>query len=75
MSQSSEMPFLSIRQLTVKSLEHFQGEVIRLCADAGFAIAFVPKIPKIRSSGATWWMNPNKAVIQLSLRYKSDDQL
>jgi HTH-type transcriptional regulator/antitoxin HigA len=66
---------LSIRQLTVKPPEHFQQEVIRLCADAGVAVAFVPEIPGIRASGATWWMNPNKAVIQLSLRYKSDDQL
>jgi Zn-dependent peptidase ImmA (M78 family) len=35
----------------------------------------VPEIPKIRASGATWWINANKAVIQLSLRYKTDDQL
>ena len=66
---------LSIRQLTVKPPEHFQGEVIRLCAEAGVAVAFVPEIPGIRASGATWWVNPNKAVIQLTLRYKSDDQL
>ncbi len=66
---------LNVRQLTVKPPEHFQQEVIRLCADAGVAVAFVPEIPRIRASGATWWTNPNKAVIQLSLRYKSDDQL
>lgn len=66
---------LSIRQLTVKFPEHFQEEVIRLCAEAGVAVAFVPEIHGIRASGATWWANPNKAVIQLSLRYKSDDQL
>ncbi|MFZ5906348.1 MAG: HigA family addiction module antitoxin [Nitrospirota bacterium] len=66
---------LNVRQLTVKPPEHFQQEVIRSCADAGVAVAFVPEIPKIRASGATWWTNPNKAVIQLSLRYKSDDQL
>ena len=66
---------MSIRQLTVKPPEHFQGEVIRLCAEAGVAVAFEPEIPGIMASGATWWVNPNKAVIQLSLRYKSDDQL
>jgi addiction module HigA family antidote len=66
---------LSIRQLTVKPPEHFQGEVIRLCAEAGVAVAFVSGIRGIRASGATWWVTPNKAVIQLSLRYKSDDQL
>lgn len=66
---------MSVRQLTVKPPEHYHGEVIRLCAEAGVAVAFVPEIPGIRASGATWWVNPNKAVIQLSLRYKSDDQL
>jgi len=66
---------ISIRQLTVKPPEPFQGEVIRLCADTGVAVAFVPEIPGIRASGATWWVNPHKAVIQLSLRYKSDAQL
>lgn len=64
-----------IRQLTLKSLDVFQSEIIRLCAETGVAVAFVPEIPKIRASGATWWVNPNKAVIQLSLRYKTDDQL
>lgn len=66
---------LGIRQLTIKPPEHFQKEVVHLCAGAGVAVAFVPEIPGIRASGATWWLNPNKAVIQLSLRYKSDDQL
>jgi HTH-type transcriptional regulator/antitoxin HigA len=65
----------NVRQLTVKPPEDFQQEVIRSCADAGVAVAFVPEIPGIRASGATWWVTPNKAVVQLSLRYKSDDQL
>jgi HTH-type transcriptional regulator/antitoxin HigA len=66
---------LNIRRLTVKPPEVFQSKIIDLCAGTGVAVAFVPEIPKIRACGATWWMNPNKAVIQLSLRYKSDDQL
>ena len=64
-----------IRKLTTQPPEVFQPEVIRLCAESGVAVAFVPEIPKIRTSGATWWLNPGKAVIQLSLRYKRDDQL
>ncbi|RJP58931.1 MAG: addiction module antidote protein, HigA family [Deltaproteobacteria bacterium] len=66
---------LKIRQLTVQPPDVFQPEVIHLCAEAGVAVVFVPDLPKIRACGATWWMNSNKAVIQLSLRYKSDDQL
>ena len=64
-----------IRKLTAQPPDVFQPEVIRLCAESGVAVAFVPEIPRIRASGATWWPNPAKAVIQLSLRYKSDDQL
>ena len=65
----------TIRSITVKPPEEFQHEVVRLCADAGVAVAFVPELPKMRASGATWWLMPTKAVILLSLRYKSDDHL
>lgn len=65
----------SIRGLTVQPPELFQEEVIRLCAAAGVAVAFVPELPKMRASGATWWPTPNKAIILLSLRYKSNDHL
>ncbi|MBL8419274.1 MAG: hypothetical protein JNK92_01440, partial [Dechloromonas sp.] len=33
------------------------------------------ELPKTEVSGATRWLSPDKALIQLSLRYKSDDQL
>ena len=39
------------------------------------AIVFVPELPKLRVSDATRWLAPNKALIQLSLRYKTDDHL
>jgi Zn-dependent peptidase ImmA (M78 family) len=39
------------------------------------AVAFVPELPKVRVSGATRWLTPDKALIQVSLRYKTDDQL
>lgn len=64
-----------IRRLTFKLSGQFHEEVVRECAETGVAVAFVPEIPKLRVSGATWWLNSNKAVIQLSLRYKTDDQL
>lgn len=64
-----------VRSLTVEPPEVFQPEMKRLCAEAGVAVVFVPELPKMRASGATWWLNSTKAVIQLSLRYKSDDQL
>lgn len=64
-----------IRSITVKPPEEFQHEVVQLCAAAGVAVVFVPELPKMRASGATWWLTPTKAVILLSLRYKSDDHL
>ncbi|MBK5274439.1 MAG: HigA family addiction module antidote protein [Desulfuromonadales bacterium] len=64
-----------IRGITRHLPEDFQPEIERLCAEAGVAVVIVPELPNIRISGATWWLNPNKAVILLTLRYKSDDQL
>jgi HTH-type transcriptional regulator/antitoxin HigA len=64
-----------IRKLTIESPVVFQPEVKRLCAEAGIAVVFLPELPKMHASGATRWLTSTKAVIQLSLRYKSDDQL
>lgn len=64
-----------IRKLTIESPEVFVPEMKRLCAQAGVAVLFIPALPKSGVSGATRWLNPNKAIIQLSLRYKTDDHL
>jgi len=64
-----------IRPLTLEPPEIFQPELIRLCASCGVAVVFVRELPKTRTSGATRWLTPEKALIQLSLRYKSDDML
>ena len=65
----------SIRALTANLPENFQEEVVRLCAEAGVAAVFVPQLPKVRVSGATRWLTPTKAMLQVTLRYKTDDQL
>ncbi|MUG97171.1 HigA family addiction module antidote protein [Scytonema sp. UIC 10036] len=64
-----------IRALTVEPPQIFQPKVVQLCAQAGVAVVFVPQLPKTRTSGATHWLNPDKALIQLSLRYKTNDHL
>jgi Zn-dependent peptidase ImmA (M78 family) len=48
---------------------------VRLCAEAGVAVVFVPELPGTGICGATRWLMPTKALVQLSLRYKTDDQL
>jgi len=64
-----------IRGLTTTAPEVFVPRMQALAAKAGVAIVFVPALPKTGVSGATRWVNPQKALIQLSLRYKTDDHL
>jgi HTH-type transcriptional regulator / antitoxin HigA len=47
--------------------------VKELCASAGVALVLTPEVGNTRLSGAARWLSPDKAIIQLSLRHKSDD--
>jgi len=62
-----------IRALTKKQPAEFQHKMQQLCAEAGVALVFTPELKKLRVSGATYWLTKDKAIIQLSLLYKSDD--
>jgi len=62
------------RRLTTEPPEVFQPRLIELCASCGAALVFVPELAKT-ASGATRWLSASKALIQLSLRYKTDDHL
>lgn len=64
-----------IRALTAELVNFFQKELVRLCANAGVAVVFVQELPNTGICGATQWLTPTKALVQLSLRYKTDDQL
>ena len=64
----------TIRGLTREEPQVFQPRLVTLCASAGVAVVFVPELPKSGVYGATRWLG-EKAVIQLSLRYKSNDHL
>ncbi|NLI08229.1 MAG: ImmA/IrrE family metallo-endopeptidase [Thermotogaceae bacterium] len=64
-----------IRGLTTQPPEGFVTQMTGLCAQAGVAVIFVPEIPGTRTCGATRWLTPTKAMIMLSLRYKTDDHL
>lgn len=61
----------SIRGLTREA--HFETQLKTLCEDAGIAVVFVPEISQTRVFGATRWLTSHKALIQMSLRLKSDD--
>lgn len=63
-----------IRSYTLMQPEEFSAKLISRCAACGVAVVFVPELPRTRASGATRWLSA-KALIQLSLRYKTDDHL
>lgn len=63
------------RSLTPEGPEVFQPALTGLFASAGVALAWVPELEGAPISGATRWLSERKALIQLSLRYKTDDHL
>ncbi|MFH1136360.1 MAG: HigA family addiction module antitoxin [Pseudomonadota bacterium] len=64
-----------IRNLTTEAAPKiFVPRLVESCASAGVAVVFVPELPQTGVYGATRWTG-DKAVIQLSLRYKSNDHL
>ncbi len=64
-----------IRSLTQKGPDVFEPAMKKLCAESGVAVVFIPELPGTRLFGATRWLKPSKALIQLSLPGKSDDHL
>lgn len=53
----------------------WQPLVVSRCAAAGVAVVFVPDLPKTRCHAVSWWVGKSRAVIQLGLLYKTDDQV
>jgi len=65
-----------IRRLTLENSDIFREELYKLCLESGVIFLIVPELPKIRVSGVAHWLTmdkADKAVIQLSLRHKTDD--
>ena len=64
-----------IRTMTRELPQNFASIVVAECSKAGVKVVFVPELPKTCTWGATRWLSPTNALIQLSLRYKTDDHL
>lgn len=62
-----------IRSFTNLNPKEFEPKIKDLCGKAGVALVLVPEFPKTHLSGASRWLTPEKAVIQLSLRHKTND--
>lgn len=67
---------IKIKQLTREAdPKIFIPKLIEICSSVGVAVVFIPCFPNTGISGATRWLSPDKAIIQLSLRYKTNDHL
>lgn len=64
----------------IKTLSRLQGidfvePLVARCASVGIALVFLAAPAGARVCGATRWLDKDRALIQLSLRYKTDDHL
>ena len=63
-----------LRKLTRESDLHKVKKTLRTeCMKCGVAVCFTAELPQTHVSGAARWITPEKAMVQLSCRYKSDD--
>lgn len=62
------------RALSREEPEQGFARLPALCAPAGVAVIILPELSQTRLCGAARWLTPTRALIQLSLRYKRDDQ-
>lgn len=64
-----------IKAMSRQGNASFVDPLINCCAQYGVALVFVPAPDGARVCGATRWIDKDRALVQLSLRYKTDDQL
>ena len=64
-----------IRGFTRERVEEAVEPVQTLCATAGVAIVWVPELPHSGISGCARWLSDRRALVGLTLGYKTDDQM
>jgi HTH-type transcriptional regulator/antitoxin HigA len=64
----------ALRRMTAAPVGDIWPALQEMCAAVGVAVVLVSDIPGTRASGATRWLTPNKAMIQLSNRGKRNDK-
>jgi HTH-type transcriptional regulator / antitoxin HigA len=64
-----------LRRQTRRRLEEWFPEVQALCAAAGVILVLVRELPNTGISGCARWLTDKKALVGLTLRYKTDDQI
>lgn len=63
-----------MRALTVEHPQVFWPQLRTMCASVGIALVVHEEITGARASGATRWISPHKAIVQLSNRGKRNDK-
>ena len=61
------------RGLTRLPVSEWQPKLVDLCAEAGVAVVIVEHFKAAKVNGATRWLSPGRALIQLSIRYRWED--
>jgi|ERR1700687_1148151 len=73
--QAFRVALTRVRSLTRDFPSDFASTVQNICNASGVIVVFVPELPGMSLWGATRWLSSTRALIQLSLRYKTDDHL
>ncbi|MDI3470718.1 MAG: hypothetical protein OJF62_002781 [Pseudolabrys sp.] len=72
-SQKFEEALRKIRTFTTESPETFETKMRALCKQAGVALILEPPISKTCLFGSARWFDRDHAIIQMSLRMKTND--
>lgn len=64
-----------LRPLTRRRAGEIMEPIQEICAAAGVAVVWVPALRNTGISGCARWLTEKKALVGLTLRYKTDDQL
>jgi addiction module HigA family antidote len=65
----------ALRRLTRERADTIMDPIQRICAGAGVAVVLIPELPHTCVSGCARWLSDKRALVGLTLRYKTDDQL
>jgi addiction module HigA family antidote len=62
------------RDLTTQPFDVVRQQLTALCQRAGVAVVILPELPHTRICGIARWLPNDKPLIQLSIRYQTNDQ-
>lgn len=65
----------SLRTLTREPAQTIGPQLVDRCRRAGVVVVFVDHLPRTHVSGVARWLNHHRALIQLSLYWKSNDRM